>query len=795
MTGNGADDGDGGGEGDESRIRQLDRRTIDRIAAGEVVERPASAVKELLENALDADAARVSVAVESGGIDGIRVTDDGIGMGETDVRRAIEKHTTSKIESIEDLERGVGSLGFRGEALAAIAAVSRLAVRTKPRGGTRGTELVVRGGEVESVSPTGCPAGTVVEVSDLFYNVPARKKYLKQETTEFAHVTRVITGYALANPDIAVSLEHDGRETFATSGSGDLREAVLSTYGRAVARAMIPLDGDDDDGGGDGDGDEGGGDRDEAGDTEGPIESIGGLVSDPETTRANASYVTTIVNGRYVTAKALREAILDAYGKQLAPDRYPFAVLTVELPPEKLDVNVHPRKLEVRFEDERSVKESVERRVERALLREGLVRSGAPRGRSAPTQTRIDPGGQDADTGPRRAESSGSEPPERDTATSRADDREDENRAAGSGDGAPAASETSATGRAGGRADGDKPENGAIDGNDRKRPSRSNRSDAEQACGDRESDSSDRGPRDRDPVPGSDRKEPEDASGRQGGSEPPRLGTDGARAAVDLEGVVDPHAHIDERAARSGRATGFAASEQRALSGKAIDDSREFDRLPSLRVLGQLNGTYVVCETADGLVLVDQHAADERVTYERLRERLPRGEAQTLAEPVEIELTAGEAALFDSHIDTLAGLGFYASWAADDGGSDDSATENGQSENGRIVEVRTVPAAIGDPDPALLCDVLAAFVSADRPGRTIDAAADALLADLACYPSITANTSLSAGSMVDLLEELDSCENPYACPHGRPVVIEVGRGEIEARFERDYPGHAGRRSE
>ncbi|PSP43388.1 hypothetical protein BRC68_07860, partial [Halobacteriales archaeon QH_6_64_20] len=231
------------GADDGTRIKQLDRRTIDRIAAGEVVERPASAVKELIENALDADASRVSVAVESGGIDGITVSDDGIGMSEGDVLRAVEKHTTSKIADIEDLERGVASLGFRGEALAAIGAVSELTIRTKPRGGTRGTELVVRGGEVESVSPIGTPAGTTIEVTDLFYNVPARKKYLKREATEFAHVNRIVTGYALANPDVAIGLEHGSRETFATSASGDRREAVLATYGREVAAAMIPLGG------------------------------------------------------------------------------------------------------------------------------------------------------------------------------------------------------------------------------------------------------------------------------------------------------------------------------------------------------------------------------------------------------------------------------------------------------------------------------------------------------------------------------------------------------------------------
>ena len=222
-------------------IQQLDERTVERIAAGEVVERPASVVKELVENAIDADADRVTVSVDDGGREGIRVTDDGVGMDRAAVQQAVEQHTTSKIRDIEDLEGGVATLGFRGEALHAIGAVSRLTITTRPRDGDVGTELVVEGGEVTSVGPAGCPEGTTIEIEDLFYNVPARRKYLKQAATEFAHVNTIVTSYALANPDVAVSLEHDGRETFATTGQGDLRETMLSVYGRDVAESMIEV--------------------------------------------------------------------------------------------------------------------------------------------------------------------------------------------------------------------------------------------------------------------------------------------------------------------------------------------------------------------------------------------------------------------------------------------------------------------------------------------------------------------------------------------------------------------------
>ena len=350
-------------------IHALDDATVRRIAAGEVVERPASVVKELIENSLDADASRVTVAVDGGGTDGVRVRDDGVGMTATDLERAVEEHTTSKISSGEDLA-AVGTLGFRGEALHTIGAVSRLTIRSRARDGDRGHELAVEGGEVGDVRPSGCPPGTVVEVEDLFYNTPARQKFLKTETTEFDHVNRVVTQYALANPDVATTLEHDGREVFSTDGSGDLESAILAVYGREVASSMVQVS---------------------AAPDESPVDSVTGLVSHPETTRAGREYLSTFVNGRYVTAGTLRKAVLDAYGGQLAPDRYPFAVLFVDVPPAVVDVNVHPRKMEVRFDEEDAVTDAVRTAVREALLDEGLVRSSAPRGRSAPEETPITP--------------------------------------------------------------------------------------------------------------------------------------------------------------------------------------------------------------------------------------------------------------------------------------------------------------------------------------------------------------------------------------------------------------------
>ena len=678
-------------------IRELDPTTVERIAAGEVVERPASVVKELVENSLDADASRVRVAVESGGTESIRVSDDGIGMDEQSLRRAVEKHTTSKIRNIDDLEGGLATLGFRGEALHAIGAVSRLTITSRPRGGARGTELVVEGGDVERVRPAGCPEGTTIEVEDLFYNVPARRKYLSQDATEFAHVNSVVTAYALANPDIAFELEHDGRETFATTGQGGLRETVMDVYGREVAQAMIELD-------------------DEAV-PEGPLESVSGLVSHPETNRASREYLSTYVNGRYVTADAVREAVMEAYETQLASDRYPFAVLFVEIDPSDVDVNVHPRKMDIRFADDEGVREQITVAVADALKREGLLRSTAPRGRSAPEQTEINPG-------EREESSSGSDGLPSTGETTNADATRETQGPAARGDGETAAGHESTRSQSSGEATADSSSASASPRSVGSSASETGASEEGEGVGD-------------DPP----------VSGRRGSSGSDR----------------------DSRQSPS-----MTATDQQHF-GEDDPTVREFGSLPSMRVLGQFQETYVVAETDDGLVLLDQHAADERINYERLRERfLGETTTQVLAEAVEIELTARESALFERFTDALSRLGFQA----------DRIDE-------RTVEVRTVPALLAESGgPELVRDVLSSFVSHERAAaETVEAVADELLADLACYPSVTANTSLTDGSILSLLEALADCDNPYACPHGRPVLIEIDTDEIADRFERDYPGH------
>jgi DNA mismatch repair protein MutL len=464
-----------------------------------------------------------------------------------------------------------------------------------------------------------------------------------------------------------------------------------------------------------------------------PVERVRGFVSHPETTRSTRDYVSTFVNDRYVAASTLRRAVVDAYGGQLAADRYPFAVVFVDLPSDAVDVNVHPRKLEVRFGAEEAVRRVVREAVEDALLDHGLLRSSAPRGRSAPEEVELP---DEAGPGSPGSDDSASDP----------DAAGDSSRGGSTGvpSGVDATGDQSTT---------DTPAGSISDAS------------SDSSISDASSDSSGS-----EALRGSTTA---DVTGDDGTEVPAR-----DDAAGDAEASGDTGA-VTESGGVAGSTDGESArirdaGSQSMLGVGTTDREREFDRLPNMRVLGQIDETYVVAETGDGLLLIDQHAADERVHYERLRDDLDSPATQALAEPVEIELTAREAELFPAFADALADLGFRAEGSGD-----------------RTVDVEAVPAVFSEAfDPELLRDVLGEFL--DGAAETsVDARVDDLLADLACHPSITGSTSLTEGSVRALLVALADCENPYACPHGRPVILEIDYGEIEDRFERDYPGHGG----
>ena len=329
------------GEGPR-RVRELDEHLIRKIAAGEVIERPASVVKELIENSLDAGAKRVEVLVEGGGLRRIAVLDDGVGMSRADALLAIRRHTTSKIRSEQDLER-IQTLGFRGEALASIVEISRTVITTRPREEPQGTRLEIEGGVVKLVRAEGRGPGTTVDVRDLFFNTPARRKFLKSERTEFAHIARVLKRFALAYPEVHFRLVHNGRKVLESPPARELREVVAQLYGAELARSLLDV-------------------RAEA-----PGVKVYGLVAPPHQARSDRGEQHVFVNGRFVRDPAVQYAIAKAY-EGFLKDKHPVVFLFLEVDPRRVDVNVHPQKAEVRFADPKLIQAEVKRAVAEALL-------------------------------------------------------------------------------------------------------------------------------------------------------------------------------------------------------------------------------------------------------------------------------------------------------------------------------------------------------------------------------------------------------------------------------------------
>ncbi|MFW6305395.1 MAG: DNA mismatch repair endonuclease MutL, partial [Candidatus Saliniplasma sp.] len=333
-----------------SKIKVLSAQTINQIAAGEVIERPASVVKELVENSLDSDADEIYIEVENGGKDRILVKDNGTGMGKQEVELAFEKHATSKINNIHDLD-SLDSLGFRGEALPSIAAVSKVKAQTKMKDELEGVQIKINGGEIESMDTVGCPVGTLIEVNDLFYNTPARRKYLKKTNTELAHITEIVTRNALSKPEVQFTLVHNGNELFFVPKSESKLENIKSIYGLDVAKKMIELAHGDD------------------------HLSVDGFISKPEVTRSKRKHIYTYVNGRYVENSLLKDSVMEGYKTLLPKKRYPITVIDIHIPGDNIDVNVHPTKTKIRFEDEEGVKNGIAKTVKRALLEHDLVPS------------------------------------------------------------------------------------------------------------------------------------------------------------------------------------------------------------------------------------------------------------------------------------------------------------------------------------------------------------------------------------------------------------------------------------
>ncbi|HZD57198.1 MAG TPA: DNA mismatch repair endonuclease MutL [Anaerolineales bacterium] len=573
-------------------IRILPPEIASQIAAGEVVERPASVVKELLENALDAGARQVSITVEGAGRQSIEVADDGSGIPLDELSMAVSRHATSKLHSAEDLFR-ISSLGFRGEALASIGSVSRLTIISRSNESQVGARIRVEAGQAEKVQPVGAPQGTDVRVEELFFNVPARLKFLKTDITERRHIDELVTRYALAYPMVRFHLLQEGREVLRTSGNGNRREVLAALYGVDIARQMLEVLAD--------------------------YENINvtGFISPISLTRSNRREITFFVNGRWIQDAALSSALMQAYHTMLMVGRYPIAALFLDLPPQMVDVNVHPAKAEVRFRDKNQVFSGVQRAVRRALLAYTPV---------------------------------------------------------------PELSE--------------------------------------------------------------------------------HLNWPGQRGASTQ---FDP---LDWGLLNEGQSE-VASETEATFQPSTFQPSNLVKGVPILRLVGQVASAYLVAEGPDGLYLVDQHAAHERVLFERfMAQRDETTPAQTLLEPVPVEFSPAGARLLAEQLPTLRQLGF-------------EVEEFGSN----TFLVRAIPALLAGTDPRDALRVLVEEFEEDETplGNEIEAR---VIARVCKRAAVKAGHSLSPEEQKALLRDLEACQAPRTCPHGRPTMIHLSVDLLERQFGR-----------
>lgn len=621
-------------------INVLSEDVASKIAAGEVVERPASVVRELLDNAIDAGASQVRVEIRAGGRELIRVSDDGCGLLKDDLPRAFLRHATSKIKTAEDLW-AVTTLGFRGEALFSIAAVSHTSLLSRPQEANIGHELVVEGGHLLSQSPRGAPLGTVVTVRDLFYNLPARLKFLKSPQAESAHITALLQQYALAQPHVRFSLSSEGRITFQSPGDGELRNASASVYGPEVARSLLPVGLEPTGAGGWALGmEEAVAGSDISRKLQSPVPklsilgmSVHGYVSPPAHSRSNRQAMLFFINRRAIQSRMLMYAVEEAYHSLLMVGRHPISIIHVAIEPALLDVNVHPAKAEVKFRDERAVFSAVQRAVRSAL--QAHVPAPMYGSRGSEGWTLVDDGSQVM------------------------------------GDGQESARDLSPVNIQSG---------GGVQG-------------------------------DMWPLPGS-----------QSSSD------------TDIEPLPPPKPR----------------------------------NLPPLRVVGQVGSTYIIAEGPEGLFLVDQHAAHERILYEQLSAQMQDGSlaVQPLLTPAPLELSASQRSQVEPVLPLLAELGF-------------EIEPFGES----ALLLRAVPAiyAASKRDTGRdVLEILDTVMSGSQASRW----REEMAITLACHSAIRAGQTLSLDEMRAMLSQLELCRYPRSCAHGRPTMLHLSQMQLEREFGR-----------
>jgi DNA mismatch repair protein MutL len=645
---------------DPPRVAKLPPELANQIAAGEVVERPASVIKELVENSLDAGARRVHVTIENGGRDLMRVRDDGCGMEREDALRAIERHATSKISRIEDLHQ-IGTLGFRGEAVPSIGSVSRMEVQTKPHGKLEGTRLFIEGGELREVESVGIKAGTTICVRDLFFNTPARLKFMKTPATESRHITEMLVRMGLSRPDVRFKLEKDGKVRLDIPPVEDLKDRVLEVMGREVYDDLYAT-------------------------YEYP--AINGVVargyfSKPGHSQRTTKNIYTFVNGRYVNDSTIRAAINGAYRQFMDKGRYPSVVIFVDVPFDLVDVNVHPAKTEVRFNDTQPIYRAVYHAIADRLAEAPWLDGERSRGRS-----------YSLDSG--------------------------EGRKWQPGDGAPSK------------------------GDD----------DAKMV------------------KPGMAKFEPLNARHR-------RMSQQGKGRLTNLSGSEFASPFFDRSDDDGQRGFSSGASPLREPPRVDVGDTGSAppdedgegaaDYFSSLRVIGQFKRQYIVCEDASGLVIVDQHAAHERIGFERLRALYESEHKQTqpLLFPMRLELDALRADCMEENLDFFEEAGFEI-----------------EPFGGNTYALKAVPAVLQDrKHEKMIKDALDDLSNLGRTDR-VDEEMEAILSRMACHSVVRGPTPLTHEECESLLDQMDEIDFKANCPHGRPVYYRIPHLELEECFDR-----------
>ena len=636
------------------KIQRMSDQLANMIAAGEVIERPASVVKELLENAIDAQSTSIEVHLQDSGIRQIKVIDNGEGMNEEDAHLAFERHATSKIKTQYDIFR-IQTLGFRGEALPSIASVSDVHVKTSD-GVQSGLHLNIKGGNVITSKPGVMRKGTEMEVNHLFFNTPARLKHIKSLNTELSHITDYMNKIALSHPNIAFKLFNNQRLLFQTNGQNNLQSVIASVYGFDIAKKMIPIKAKND------------------------TYEIEGFISDPIINRASRNYITLIVNGRAIRHYPITRSILEAYHTLLPKDKYPIVVLHLTFDPMLVDVNVHPAKLEVRFSQEESLKSFIYTEIKNVLQQVEYIPNPFVKAMTVEPEPRL--------IQPKLEESV----------------REGEPSSPITVPKSKTSSYQTST-----------PYVSYVN---------------KSVIRDEENESSG------EPLP------------KSGQSYTPKM--------VEAKGALPSHQGRIEEESRS----------KEALQVSVPTKTR--DRKLELYYIGQLHGTYLLAQNEEGLFIVDQHAAMERVQYEKNYQLLQdvNGDCIELLIPIVLKYSADELLLLKDHLSSLLKFGFEI-----------------EEFGGQSLVVRTVPVWAQQLDVKLIAETILHQVMLDRR-VDIGKLRESVAVMMSCKGSIKANQYINEHEIKELLQSLCYCEQPYTCPHGRPIIVKMTKYEIEKMFKR-----------